>query len=104
MILDVKKCILFIIQDMQEGDMFCGRFGTHTLKVQRQCRVCNVNYDDLDKLTDPCRYVYAGPMAQIAACPNAHWTMHIIMCHWQTPYVAFLVRRQWKPCMHSAKA
>ncbi len=24
---DIKTCILFIIQDMQEGDMLCGRFG-----------------------------------------------------------------------------
>ena len=26
MIVDVKTCILFIIQDMQEGDMLCGRY------------------------------------------------------------------------------
>ena len=65
MIVDVKTCILFIIQDMQEGDMLCGRYGTHTSKVQRQCPACNhVNNDDLDNLTDPCRYVYAGPMAR----------------------------------------
>jgi hypothetical protein len=82
MILDVKTCILFIIQDMQEGDMLCGRFGTHTLKVQRQCRVCNVNYDDLDKLTDPCCYVYAGPMVRIASCLNdvlrQRWSQHAL--------------------------
>ena len=82
-IVDVKTCILFIIQDMQEGGMLCGRFGTHTSKVQRQCRACNVNYDDLvDKLTDPCRYVYAGPMAQIASCPNdvlrQRWSQHAL--------------------------
>ena len=55
-IVDVKICILFITQDMQEGDMLCGRYGTRISKVQRQCRACNVNYDDLDNLTDPCRY------------------------------------------------
>ena len=70
MIVDVKTCILFVIQDMQEGDMLCGCHGTHKSKVQRLCRACNVNYDDLDKLTDPCRNVYAGPMAQTASCPN----------------------------------
>ncbi len=42
MTVDNKTCILFIIQDMQECDMLCGRFGTHTSKVQRQCRACNV--------------------------------------------------------------
>ena len=82
MTVDIKTCILFIIQDMQEGDMLCGRFGTHTSKVQRQCRACNVNYDDLDNLTDPCRYVYAEPMAQIAACPNdvlrQRWSQHAL--------------------------
>ncbi len=70
MIVDIKTCILFIIQDMQECDMLCGRYGTHTSKVQRQCQACNVNFDDLDNLKDPCRCVYAGPMAQIASCPN----------------------------------
>ena len=47
MIVDVKTCILFIIQDMQEGNMLCRRYGTHTSKVQCQCWACNVNYDDL---------------------------------------------------------
>jgi hypothetical protein len=78
----VKTCILFIIQDMQEGNMLCARYGTHTSKVQHQCRACNVNYDDLDNLTDPCCYVYAGPMAQIALCPNnalcQRWSQHAL--------------------------
>ena len=60
----------------------CGRFGTHTSKVQRQCWACNVNFDDLDKLTDPCCYVYAGPMAQITSCPNdklrQRWSQHAL--------------------------
>ncbi len=50
--------------------MLCGSNGTHTSKVQRQCWSCNVKYYDLDELTDPFCYVYAGPMAQIASCPN----------------------------------
>ena len=82
MIVDVKTCILFIIQDMQEGDMLCGRYGTHTSKVQRQCWACNVNYDDLDNSTDPCCYLYAGPLAQIAVFPNnvlcQRWSQHAL--------------------------
>ena len=74
--------LLFIIQDMQEGDMLCGRYGTHTSKVQRKCWACNVNYDDLDKLTDPCCYVYAGPTAQNALCTNytlrQRWSQHAL--------------------------
>jgi hypothetical protein len=34
---DIKTCILFIIQDMQEGDMLCGRFGPHTLQIHHHC-------------------------------------------------------------------
>jgi hypothetical protein len=82
MTVDVKTCLLFIIQDMQEGDMLCGRYGPHTSKVQRQCRACNVNYEDLDNVTDACRYLYAGPMAQIASCPNdalrQRWSQHAL--------------------------
>jgi hypothetical protein len=62
--------------------MLCGHYGTHTSKVQRQCRPCNVNHDDVDKLTDPCRYMYAGPMAQIALCtndtPSQRWSQHAL--------------------------
>ena len=32
MTVDIETCILFIIQDMQEGDMLCGRYGIHTSK------------------------------------------------------------------------
>ncbi len=35
---------------------------------------------------------------------NMHWTMHIVMCHWQTQSTVFLVQLRWKPCMHFAKA
>ena len=42
-----QPCILFVIQDMQEGDMLCGHFGSHTRQIQRQSRSCNVNYKDL---------------------------------------------------------
>jgi hypothetical protein len=66
MTVDIKTCILFIIQDMQENNKLCGRY-----------RACNVtNYDDIDNLTDLCCYNYAGPMAQTALCPNK------VICQW----------------------
>ena len=44
---DIVTCILFIIQDMQEGDMLCGRFGLHTPQIQRHSRSCNIDYKGL---------------------------------------------------------
>ena len=41
---DVVTCILFIIQDMQEGDSLCGQYGTHGVGIQCHCRGCNVNH------------------------------------------------------------
>ena len=32
---NIVACVLFIIQDMQEGDMLCGRYGVHTSGIQR---------------------------------------------------------------------
>ena len=45
---DIITCILFVIQDMQEGDALCGRYGPHTPQIQRHCRSCNVSYTQLD--------------------------------------------------------
>ena len=59
MSVDVITCILFIIQDMQEGDMLCGRYGPHTPQVQRHSRACTVNFDNLDNLKDRCAYLLA---------------------------------------------
>ena len=67
---DVKTCILFIIQDMQEGDMLCGRFGPHTPQIQRHCRACTVEYDGLDDPNAVCRYLSAFEMRQIAQSNN----------------------------------
>jgi len=44
---DIIVCILYVIQDIQEGDTLCGRFGPQTSKIQRQCRPCDINYDKL---------------------------------------------------------
>jgi hypothetical protein len=32
---DIITCVLFIIQDMHEGDMLCGRYGTNTSNIYR---------------------------------------------------------------------
>ena len=38
---DIVMCILFVIpQDMQEGDMLCGQYGSHSSGIQRHCRAC----------------------------------------------------------------
>ena len=36
---DIVTCVLFIIQDVQEGDMLCGRYGVHTSGIQRPHRL-----------------------------------------------------------------
>ena len=45
---DIITCILFVIQDMQEGDALCGRYGSHTTGIQRHCCACNVSAAQLD--------------------------------------------------------
>ena len=44
MTVDIKTCILFIIQDMQEGDMLCGRYGIHTCQCISHCCYCAIVY------------------------------------------------------------
>ena len=78
--MDVITCILFVIQDMQEGDMLCGRYGTHTSGTQRHSRACNVDYDNLDNHNVKCKYLLAADMAAIAKHPKAaiqkQWSQH----------------------------
>ena len=45
---DIVTCILFVIQDMQEGDALCGRYGPHTPQIQRNGRSCNITCAQLD--------------------------------------------------------
>jgi hypothetical protein len=75
-------CILFVIEDMQEGDMFCGQFGPHTSKLQRHCRACTVNYEELDNPHAVCTFVLATDMARIAndADDNVRrlWSQHFL--------------------------
>ena len=77
---DVITCILFVIQDMQEGDMLCGRYGTHTSGTQRHSRACNVDYDNLDNHNVKCKYLLAADMAAIAKHPKPaiqkQWSQH----------------------------
>ena len=79
-VVDVVTCILFVIQDMQEGDQLCGRFGPHAARIQRQCRACDVSYEDLDNPQVNCHYLYAAPMHRIALETDdqqrTRWSQH----------------------------
>ena len=46
--IDFITCILFVIQDMQEGDALFGQNGSHTMGIQHYCRACNVSAAQLD--------------------------------------------------------
>ena len=63
---DIVTCTLFVLQDMQEGDMLCGRFGPHIPQIQRHCRACTVNFEELDNPDAVCEFVLALDMAQLA--------------------------------------
>ena len=80
MTVDVITCILLVIQDMQEGDMLCGRFGPHTPGIRRQCRSCDVSYPNLDDPYIQCQLLEADPMAQIALGDDVdartQWSQH----------------------------
>ena len=104
---DIVTCILFVIQDMQEGDARCGRYGPHTPQIQRHCRSCtpqiqrhcrscNINYTQLDSPYRTCRYLLADPMAMIAASDNkdirARWSQHAVQNAFQNVVLADHVR------------
>ena len=80
MCVDIVTCILFVIQDMQEGDTLCGRFGPHTPQIQRHCRACDVSYADLDNPVRSCTFVKAADMAAIAHSRDdelrTQWSQH----------------------------
>ena len=77
---DIVTCLLFVIQDMQEGDSLCGRYGVHTPGIRRHCRSCNVNYDDLENFNVRCSFLTASSMDNIAKCGNKEtrkqWSQH----------------------------
>jgi hypothetical protein len=82
MVVDIVTCLLFVIQDMQEGDSLCGRYGPHTPQIQRHCRSCNIGYAHLDCPTRKCRYLLAAPMAIIATSDDkdlrSRWSQHAV--------------------------
>jgi hypothetical protein len=77
---DIVTCILFVIQDMQEGDMLCGQNGPHTLLIQWHCRSCDVSYEELDNPEINCRYLLSRNMDQIAQGDSkelqSRWSQH----------------------------
>ena len=79
-VVDVVTCILFVIQDMQEGDQLCGRYGPHAPRIQRQCRACDISYEDLDNPQIRCNSLYALPMHIIATETSdehrTRWSQH----------------------------
>ena len=82
MCVDVVTCILFVIQDMQEGDALCGRFGTHTIGIQRHCRACDVSTTQLDNPNAACSFLLAADMALIAhnddKAVRTRWSQHFL--------------------------
>ena len=77
---DIVPCILFIIQDMQEGDTLCGQYAPHSPAIQRQHRACNVSYQSLGDPMIKCKWLYAEPMHHIATCGSdevrQRWSQH----------------------------
>jgi hypothetical protein len=76
---DIVTCLLFVIQDMQEGDMLCGRYGVHSAGVERHSRACNVNFANLDNSMVECQYLEASDMDKIARSKKATrklWSQH----------------------------
>ena len=77
---NVVTCILFVIQDMQEGDMLCGRYGNHAKGIQRHCRACDVNYENLDNTRLQCTYLESDFMHDIAVNSDddtrKRWSQH----------------------------
>ena len=63
---DIIMCIQFVIQDMQEGDVLCGRYCTHGSGMQRHSRVCNVDHTNLDNPDVKCSFLVAAQVAAIA--------------------------------------
>ena len=76
---DIVTCVLFIIQDMQEGDQLCGRYGPHGPSIHRHSRSCNVSFQDLGNWKTKCSYLVASEMHQISQSDQAtrtQWSQH----------------------------
>jgi hypothetical protein len=68
--IDFITCILFVIQDMQEGDALFGQNGSHTMGIQHYCRACNVSAAQLDYLRAVGTFLVAADMACITHNPD----------------------------------
>jgi hypothetical protein len=79
---DVITRILFVIQDMQEGDMLCGRYGTHGPGIQHHSRACDVDHTNLDYPDVNGRVLVAAQIASIARNSNQalrkRWSQHCL--------------------------
>jgi hypothetical protein len=76
---DIVTCVLFIIQDMQEGDQLCGCYGLHGPSIHRHSRSCNVSFQDLGNWKTRCSYLVASEMHQISQSDQAtqtQWSQH----------------------------
>ena len=77
---DIVTCVLYIIQDIQEGDALCGRYGPHTSNIKRHIRNCDCKYEALDKPRTKCRKLKVQEMHKIASSNNKQlrqkWSRH----------------------------
>ena len=63
---DIVCPLLYVIADTEGADKICGRYGSHNLAIQRHCRMCDVNSDNLDNENHECNYLYFDDMNHIA--------------------------------------
>ena len=64
---DISCPVLYVIADTEGADKICGRYACHNVgKVQRHCRMCDVDSDNLDNPTYICTYLKFSDMHQIA--------------------------------------
>ena len=77
---DIITCILFVIQDMQEGDTLCGRYAVHSTGIQRHRRACDVDHINLDNPEFTCTFLNTVDVARITSDPSLavgkQWPQH----------------------------
>ena len=64
---DITCPVLYVIADTEGADKICGRYACHNIgMVQRHCRMCNVNSENLDNPTFNYEYLKFSDMHHIA--------------------------------------
>ena len=63
---DIVCPILYIIADTEGADKFCRRYGSHNLKIQQHCRMCDLDSANLDNKEYNCTYLRFSNMHSIA--------------------------------------